>query len=100
MLSFDMTPSFLERHELPCLACACLKECAAVLQAPNATKVKITLAPNQSDSTVLVGKNPVPSKGGVWSPAEVWVPKRALPNHPGWPRNGRVTAVYERAGCR
>ena len=77
-----MTPSFLERHELPCLACACLKECAAVPQAPNATKVKITLAPNQSDSTVLVGKNPVPSKGGVWSPAEVWVPKRALPNHP------------------
>ena len=91
-----MTPSFLERHELPCLACACLKECAAVLQAPNATKVKITLAPNQSDSTVLVGKNPVPSKGGVWSPAEVWVPKRALPNHPSpaaqRSRNGCVSA--------
>ena len=72
----------------------CLKDCPAVPQAPNATKVRITLAPNQSDSTVLVGKNPVPSKGGVWSPAEVWVPKRErCKPPPARPRNGRATAV-------
>ena len=86
-----MIPSFLERNEIRCSAGAFLKDCPAVPQAPNATKVRITLAPNQSDSTVLVGKNPVPSKGGVWSPAEVWVPKRErCKPPPARPRNGCV----------